>query len=242
MSYNGTVRCGYCYTRGHNRRSCEAYTKKLKDLAENSESNYLKDHYNQEYIKRTGKNADGSEPAAGLKPKKSRRQCGWCKKNGFRYEDTSYGHNKQTCPNRKEWVVEATERTQKLRATIRSRARTFGVGIGTLVKEERYCYDDKQKFGKHELVGIIEKIDWSSVNSTNHYAEVTTVNWINHPSKKMTRESGFALPRSLFPTDVADNSYRIGASFDIVAKSSNPLATCPKDWEQQIPTKLEEPS
>ena len=238
-------RCGYCYNYGHNKRTCEALTNSIKRQTETTTDEWTKNYYLKKYIERVGTMPDGTEPTGDYKQVKktsTRRQCGWCKANGWRSEESSYGHNKQTCPHRKEWVVEQTRLTQKLRATIRARARTVGVGIGTLVKEERFCYDDKQKFGKHELVGVIEKIDWNLVNSTNHYTDVTTVNWINHPSKKMTRESGFALPRTLFPTELADNSYRIGASFEIIGKSSNPLATCPKDWEQQIPTKLEEPS
>lgn len=238
-------RCGYCYDYGHNQRTCEALTASIKRQTECTTDGWTKNYYIKKYIQRVGTMPDGTEPTGDYKQVKktsTRRQCGWCKANGWSSEESSYGHNKQTCPNRKEWAVEQTRLTQKLRAVIRSRARTFGVGIGTLVKDSQYCYDHEQNFGKHELVGIIEKIDWQSINSTNHYAEVTTVNWINHPSKKLTRQSGFALPRRLFPTELADNSWRIGANFEIIAKSSNPLATCPKDWEQQIPTKLCEPS
>ena len=238
-------RCGYCYDYGHNQRTCEALTGSIKRQAESTADGWTKNYYIKKYIQRVGTMPDGTDPTGDYKQVKktrTRRQCGWCKANGWSSEESSYGHNKQTCPNRKEWAVEQTRLTQKLRAVIRSRARTFGVGIGTLVKDSQYCYDHEQNFGKHELVGIIEKIDWQSINSTNHYAEVTTVNWINHPSKKLTRQSGFALPRGLFPTELADNSWRIGANFEIIAKSSNPLATCPKDWEQQIPTKLCEPS
>lgn len=246
MSYNGTVRCGYCYTRGHNRRSCEAYTKKLKDLAENSESNYLKDHYNQEYIKRTGKNADGSEPAAGLKPKKSRRQCGWCKKSGFSYEETSYGHNKQTCPNRKEWIVAKAEETGRLRATMRSRARALGVGIGTMIETTNSFYDKSGVFGSHRVVGIIEKIDWDTIDITRLDEACMVVYWINSPrddyrfDNGVGRRANIRIARALIPSEIVDREYRAGERVEIVSKSSNPLAGCPSDWEHQVPNLRED--
>ena len=34
MSWNGTVRCGHCYGKGHNRRSCPDLKKEIKDNPE----------------------------------------------------------------------------------------------------------------------------------------------------------------------------------------------------------------
>ena len=60
MSYNGTVRCGYCGNQGHNRRSCPG----LKTHAENNPGSHAA--WEQERRKKSSSN----------------RRCGWCNQTG----------------------------------------------------------------------------------------------------------------------------------------------------------------
>ena len=60
MSWNGTVRCGHCYKKGHNRRGCPH----LKKFAEENP-----DSWEAQVRRRAKKRA-------------SNRKCGWCKQTG----------------------------------------------------------------------------------------------------------------------------------------------------------------
>ena len=60
MSYNGTVRCSYCHTTGHNRRSCPELKKYCE---ENPDSNWAKFETHR-------------------KARKSKRRCGHCGETG----------------------------------------------------------------------------------------------------------------------------------------------------------------
>ena len=60
MSYNGTVRCSYCYNKGHNRRSCP----QLKKYIEENPSSYTAQTFKE-------------RKAAGKK-----RACSYCEKCG----------------------------------------------------------------------------------------------------------------------------------------------------------------
>ena len=73
MSWNGTVRCGWCGQKGHNRRSCPEFKKHVTEAA-----------------------AEGDRWAIHQLEKKKRsstRRCSWC---------GNKGHNKKTCTMRRE--------------------------------------------------------------------------------------------------------------------------------------------
>ena len=75
MSWNGTVRCGHCYGRGHNRRSCPS----LKAQIEASPNSYLAQ--NEKYKKEIAKV----------------RACSWCKEPGHNVKTCTHkktGQNK----------------------------------------------------------------------------------------------------------------------------------------------------
>ena len=58
MSYNGTVRCSYCYRTGHNSRTCPKKNEHLKKGYERAieQGDYRADTFRQEYEARTGRN------------------------------------------------------------------------------------------------------------------------------------------------------------------------------------------
>ena len=232
MSYNGTVRCRWCYEKGHNKRTCPAYTAYLKKQAEKYGGALL-----VTYVKRTGEMPDGSAPTGELAvaketaKKASKRRCSWCVK--MRMVGGGYGHNRRTCPHRKTWHLDQMRDSRELRQSILNRAESLGVGMGTLVVDKKYVYDGNG-FDWQQVVGMVVKVDWDSIDSTklkNH--DVVWVRWQNLPSadRYTPKVEGFAIPRSWIPEEVAKRGWNLGQeSLKMLGKSSCPLLTCPKDW------------
>ena len=155
MSYNGTVRCSWCYKSGHNKRTCPEYTEILKKRAiqEINGDNDYDGYWGRQYNKRVndGLYADGSAMSdEHLNQAKVRggkvRRCTYC---------GSKGHNRRTCPtlkaNKEAYVVAAIAFRRRLVDAMRS----AGVGVGALVQTERwgdtYCW-------------MITKINWGSID------------------------------------------------------------------------------
>ena len=155
MSWNGTVRCSWCYQSGHNKRTCPEYTAILKERAEQEiASNEGYDGYwGRQYNKRVndGLYADGTPMsdehlnAAKVRGGKVRR-CTYC---------GSKGHNRRTCPtlkaNKEAYAGDAIAFRRRLVDAMRS----AGIGVGALVQTERwgdtYCW-------------MITKINWSQID------------------------------------------------------------------------------
>ena len=113
MSWNGTVRCGHCYEKGHNQRSCE---KLRKDMAKRLEE-YPGDVWAQRFFDRKNK-------AAGRQKK-----CGYC--------DTP-GHTRPTCLELKHAKSVALKLCQSWRKKLVNGLKAQGVGVGTLIESERW--------------------------------------------------------------------------------------------------------
>ena len=155
MSWNGTVRCSWCYQTGHNKRTCPEYTAILKERAEQEIANNegYDGYWGRQYNKRVndGLYADGTPMsdehlnAAKVRGGKVRR-CTYC---------GAKGHNRRTCPTLKEnkeaYVVAAIAFRRRLVDAMRS----AGIGVGALVSTERwgdtYCW-------------MVTKINWSEID------------------------------------------------------------------------------
>jgi len=155
MSWNGTVRCSWCYQTGHNKRTCPEYTAILKERAEQEIANNegYDGYWGRMYNKRVndGLYADGTPMsdehlnAAKVRGGKVRR-CTYC---------GSKGHNRRTCPTLKEnkeaYVVAAIAFRRRLVDAMRS----AGIGVGALVSTERwgdtYCW-------------MVTKINWREID------------------------------------------------------------------------------
>ena len=149
--------CSWCFKKGHNKRTCPAYTAYLKKQAEQHGGYSL-----SKYVKRTGEMPDGSKPTGELAvvketaKKASKRRCSWCVK--MRMVGEGYGHNRRTCPHRKTWHADQTRDSRELRQSILNRAEALGVGMGSLVLAKKYVYDGSG-FGWQKVVGMVVKVD-----------------------------------------------------------------------------------
>lgn len=135
MSYNGTVRCRYCYQSGHNKRTCPEYTAVLKEraLSEINNGEGYDAYWGRQYNKRVRKEglyADGTAMPAEVKAAaKQVRRCKYC---------NAQGHNRRTCPVLKRDTAAWIEREVAFRHKLVNAAKENGIGIGTLLKTERW--------------------------------------------------------------------------------------------------------
>ena len=135
MSYSGTVYCRYCGGKGHNKRTCPDYTETLRKraLAEIESDGRYDGYWGRLYNKRvrkTGLYADGTPMPAEVKAaNKVRRRCKYC---------NAEGHNRRTCPVLKSDTAAWIEREIEFRQQIQAAAESHGVGVGALLKTERW--------------------------------------------------------------------------------------------------------
>ena len=175
MSWNGTVRCSYCYGTGHNKRSCPEYTERLKQHAMSEiESGDYDGYWGRQYNKRVndGLYADGTPMSdEHLNQAKVRggkvRRCTYC---------GSKGHNRRTCPtlkaNKEAYVVDAIAFRRRLVDAMRS----AGIGVGALVSTERwgdtYCWMVTQirwNHIDHLRVGHCDPVMGQNVKTVDRY-------------------------------------------------------------------------
>lgn len=132
MSYNGTVYCRHCYSKGHNRRTCPQLTEMYKARAEDEIANGdERGYWHREYAKRAKVWLDGT-PATELKKKRNEyggRRCTYCAKKG---------HNRRTCPELKEHRLAAVAETRRVRQAVVNALEEKGLGIGALVTVEQW--------------------------------------------------------------------------------------------------------
>ena len=222
--------CTYCWSEGHNRRTCSELTNWYKETALSAQpESFQARHYAEAYTKRTGLDLDGNFVG---KPKQERRasvkKCSWCRS---RY------HNKRTCPERVEWLEDKMRENKRWRFTIQERAKSLKIGVGSLLSTRRYFYapDDEGEvnYNSHQILGIIEKIDWNKITCDNRSLEkVVTVNWVNCPTDDYDSRKGMGRreKRSMLASLLHPGHQFKGWDVDVVGHSDNPTAGMPENW------------
>ena len=149
MSWTGTVYCRYCGDKGHNSRTCPSKTEHLRQRAQHEVDNGegRDGYWHRDYAKRTGKWLNGdAAPEMKKKRKGGTRRCKYCNKTG---------HNTRTCPELKEAKVTYVANARQARKVVDRRFRDLGIGVGTLIKVDRY--------GDEELY-MVERVNWSLID------------------------------------------------------------------------------
>ena len=118
MSYNGTVRCGQCHNRGHNKRSCP----ELKRLAAADPNGYY-----------------GRQVAAMKQRSAAPRKCSYCKEPG---------HTRRTCQTLKTHKREARQDTTLVRKGLKKWIEASGLGPGALITSRRSFYNSGYQEGR----------------------------------------------------------------------------------------------
>ena len=138
MSYNGTVYCGYCGQKGHNRRGCP----KLKESMEARIAENPDDYYAKRYF----------EKKKGSKV----RTCGFCGEEG---------HNKATCPKKKEAIAQFSKANRHYQERVAEVFEKQGIKVGALVVHPQ-LYIRNGGYVR-DVVGVVTGIDWDAIHIWN---------------------------------------------------------------------------
>ena len=152
-NYRRTVRCGYCYEKGHNKSACP---KRKQDLKNNIE------RYKQEL-------ADSTAPADDFQTRRTEgylrhseqelhkmenrgkgRKCGYCGEKG---------HTRRTCVHRKKKVAEELSKTLDVRRRTAERMMDHGFGPGALISV------DSPTVHGESVMAIVTKVDFERIES-----------------------------------------------------------------------------
>ena len=137
MSYNGTVRCSYCYEKGHNKLGCPERRKKA--LAE--PDSFIGRQWHREQERR--------------KESIERRTCSYCK---------APGHNRRGCPSLKEDKKLILARQEEFLKSFSQATSSVGLGPGTLVRVPTgRTYDDGGPFARG-FVAMVQGFDWNNID------------------------------------------------------------------------------
>ncbi len=174
MSWNGTVTCSACYSKGHNRRSCPSITqdclnryqswKRRRDMcAGNDDANGVEmydrriEHERATYIKRTGLDPETGEKVKRKSAKAERMknvQCGYC---------SGVGHTRRVCEAVKaDYQVYLVE-TRQVRENALAEVRESGIGVGSMVTFDAHGYNSDGEWGKWTKLHYITTYKWDEV-------------------------------------------------------------------------------
>ena len=175
MSYNGTVRCSYCYKTGHNRRSCPELSRQIEEryhgnvraaAAERKKGNESDAQWydgraelqRQQYIKRTKFDLATGEKVSNKVAKAARMKkvtCGYCGERG---------HTRRTCELIKHDQQVFIEQTRRVRKARLQEVREIGIGVGSLLPVTAWGYGGKDdQYGPHPTLRYIKTVNWNSV-------------------------------------------------------------------------------
>lgn len=203
MSWNGTVRCGYCHHEGHNRRGCAKLTEELK-------KNYLRciwlaaswrsgavtgpatytaerqeheaDYYDQcaetqrkRYLSRTNIDLATGKGVA-KEERQSSKRCSYCRHSG---------HDRRKCENLANDYKILTYQIKKDRAEAAGILRDEGIAVGSLVIQARNGYDSDGQWTQNlQTVGLVTAIDLAFYidhrRGVDHSAISSPVRWNPH--------------------------------------------------------------
>ena len=155
MSYNGTVRCSYCYQTGHNSRTCPTKNEHLKDHYKKAieQGDYRADSFRQEYEARTGRNIITGEDL----PKQKRAtkvNCGYCGRQG---------HTRRTCDYLKADKKVFKEISKLTRKLVWEQLVNSGVGVGSIVPIRSFQYiNEEEGYGYKPILRYITGYEWES--------------------------------------------------------------------------------
>ena len=161
MSYNGTVRCSYCYRTGHNSRTCPKKNEHLKQCYERAieQGDYRADTFRQEYEARTGLNIVTGKAIPKHKKKVSKVHCGYCGQQG---------HTRRTCEYLKADKKVFAEISKFTRKVVWEQLVNNGVGVGSIVPLRTFQYLGEEKgYGYKPNLRYITDFEWEGCHWGN---------------------------------------------------------------------------
>ena len=146
MSWSGTVYCGYCNGKGHNRRGCEQYKNAQKERYDSAmrtpeeERTYYDNIAIERWEKRQQKK---SEP----------RRCTYC---------TDLGHNRRTCEKLKVHMEHVLKQEFAFRKAFVEHINEIGLNVGCLIGP----HDDNARKQIRDIPHLVMSIRWQEITIT----------------------------------------------------------------------------
>ena len=145
-NYKRTVRCGYCYEKGHNKSACpkrkvdlkESIERYTKELAENS---WPEDDWQRKNTERYLRHS--KDQLHKMETRGQNRKCGFC---------GDVGHTRRTCPERKRQTAEQLAKTLEIRKKVISRMLDAGFGPGALISVG-------QEHDNRPIMAVVQSVD-----------------------------------------------------------------------------------
>ena len=244
MSYNGTVRCSYCYKTGHNRRKCPELTNKIESLyhghilnaKESREKGKISDAEwydsraelkRQEYLKRTKIDLATGEKVTNKAAKAARMkkvQCGYCQQRG---------HTRRTCPAVKVDKQVFIEETRRARIAALESAREVGIGLGSMLPIRSVGYDADGQWRRDILtVRYVKSIEWDSCHANRPNLTVKHVDARKLGSSDQSRYTSQDQIEKLVQANNTALAYADAEDQELPPSSLIPTLDPPKGWLQ----------
>jgi hypothetical protein len=191
-NYNGTVTCGVCYERGHNKRTCPVQTDRLMTRMQGYEAAAVSDpaceeHYRQcaeKLAAQIGKRI-GHNPLTGktITKRGPTRKCSYCKWKHGSWTDNGLGHTRRTCPDLREDYTDGMLTNVAFRVGVLKTLRDAGLGVGALLTQSQSGYFPDEKGEMHwdrrDCTVMIRSINWEQVNYVTPGADFIITQRVN---------------------------------------------------------------
>jgi len=141
MGYRSSPTCSHCYTTGHTKRFCPQMKKRASDWLENAKHLEGTDKYPSKpyFVREVEAYAESAK----------NRVCSWCEEGG---------HNKRTCPDKKEMLDKNITRNKEWRQQILDKMTEIGLGVGALIsRQSRYNSDTR-------TLWFVREMNWDVLN------------------------------------------------------------------------------
>mgnify|MGYP001355812278 CR=1 FL=1 len=137
MAWNGTVYCGFCGGKGHNRRSCEKLKAHQQERYEEAMKTPVdeRSYYDEVAINRWN---------ARHEKKSVSRTCTYCGKTG---------HNRRSCEHLKAHMAHVHEQNVAFKKAFLEWTHASGLGVGALVRQK-----------KRKCLMYVTGLKWETVN------------------------------------------------------------------------------
>ena len=163
-NYKRTVRCGYCGEIGHNKGSCPQRLDRLNEIVKTCKERIAANEYEFEHQKNTDHNrlrhAMGQLHKVVSKGKN--RKCSYC---------SEQGHNRRSCPKRKQDIGIFSTETKVFREKFLEKMREIGLGVGAIVRETVRVKTGDDGFEDVAALAYVEAIDWLGIDHRNKFSE-----------------------------------------------------------------------
>jgi len=218
-NYNGNVRCGVCYQRGHNKRTCPRETKNLESQLEayqhraqqrvaNGNDDGYYDHWIASLAQKIAKRT-GTHPLTGKAiPKGQRgpkRRCSYCKHIEWRDEDLGTGHTRRTCETLKSDIRKAHKINRAYREGALKLLRDKQIGLGALIKIKASGYY-KGEWTRKPAAFMVQSIRWDSINYVSVNETVLLMKRTDTFGNHREGNEGLTLPTTYYnPVNAPDH-------------------------------------